>query len=104
MITASLNDTFQIYHPNPHRVKAYFSRYYEDTFTGMLDKLKHGYLIHIDETTFSLKDGKSYVWVFTSIDTVCYLYRPNREAGFLKEMFADFKGVLIVIFILVMIH
>ncbi len=37
----------------------------------------------------------SIVWVFTNIDTIFYLFKPNRESDFLKELLADFKGVLI---------
>ena len=35
------------------------------------------------------------MWVFTSMDTVYYEYRPNREAEFLKDLLKDFQGVLI---------
>ena len=52
--------------------------------------------IHIDETSVKVKGFSSpYVWVLTNMDTVIYLFRPNREAGFLKDMLKDFKGVLI---------
>src|SRR5262249_57778520 len=42
-----------------------------------------------------LKKGKGYVWVFTNLEEVVYLYRPTREGDFLKELLKDFRGVLV---------
>ena len=33
--------------------------------------------------------------MFTNVDTVFYLFKPTREAEFLKELLVNFKGVLI---------
>jgi Transposase IS66 family len=38
---------------------------------------------------------KGYVWVFTNLEEVLYLFKPTREGAFLKTMFGDFSGVLI---------
>src|SRR5262249_48559463 len=42
-----------------------------------------------------LNRGKGYVWVLTNLEDVLYLYKPSREAGFLKDLLTDFKGVLV---------
>src|SRR5262249_49781674 len=34
-------------------------------------------------------------WVLANMEDVVYLYRPNREAGFLQDLLKDFKGVLV---------
>ena len=95
-IATILKESFDIDYPNSaHHVKTHFAEYYKTTLTEMFNNLKKGALLHIDETTFKLKKGNGYVWIFTNIDTVCYLYRPTRESDFLKEILADFKGVLI---------
>ena len=65
------------------------------TFNQLLNEVKAGKLLHCDETTFKIETEKIYVWVFTNMNTVCYMIKPTREAEFLKELFVDFKGVLI---------
>jgi hypothetical protein len=52
-------------------------------------------LLHIAETTVQVQRHKGYVWVITNMTQVFYLYRPNRECGFLIDMLQDFKGILI---------
>jgi hypothetical protein len=39
--------------------------------------------------------GKGYVWVFTNLEEVVYMYRPSREGAFLHDLFREFHGVLI---------
>ena len=52
-------------------------------------------MIHVDETEIRLRHGKGYVWVLTNLEEVVFLYRPNREAGFLKDCSQDFQGVVV---------
>ena len=58
-------------------------------------KILSGKVLHIDETEVTLDTGKGTVWVFTNLEEVMYLYRPNREADFLHEMLKDFRGALV---------
>ncbi len=77
-------------------IKSQFSEFYKPTFDEIVEYVKSNRLIHIDETMFNVrKESTCYVWVFTNIDAVFYLYRPTRESDFLKELLVDFKGVLI---------
>jgi len=39
--------------------------------------------------------AKGYVWVFSNMEVVVYLYRETREGSVLKEMLDGFNGVLI---------
>jgi hypothetical protein len=75
--------------------KSLLARYYRATYRGLLRKILAGGLLHVDETEVKLKTGKGYVWVFTNLEEVVYLFRPNREGEFLKEMVRDFQGVLV---------
>src|SRR5262249_8952660 len=50
---------------------------------------------HVDETEVKLQQGKGYVWVLASMENAVYIYRPSREADFLRELLKDFKGVLV---------
>ena len=36
-----------------------------------------------------------YVWTFTNMEEVAFMYRPTREGEFLKELLKDFEGVLV---------
>jgi predicted RecB family nuclease len=70
--------------------------YYEPTYHAMLSRLLSGSLVHADETEVKLTKGKKgYVWVLAGLEDVVYFYRPNREGKFLKDMFQEFKGVLV---------
>ena len=53
-------------------------------------------MLHADETTVHLKrGGQGYVWVFTNLEEVVFMYRPSREGSFLHDLLKDFHGVLI---------
>ena len=51
--------------------------------------------MHADETSVRLKKEKGYVWVFTNLNDVVYVYKDTREGQFLHEMLKDFSGVLV---------
>ncbi len=91
-----LKETFDIDFPNVGvQIRSKFSLFYKTTFKEIFDQIKRSALIHIDETTFHIGNEVAYVWVFTNINTVYYLFKPTREAEFLKELLSEFKGVLI---------
>ncbi len=77
------------------RFKRIFAEYYQETYQGIIDKIKHGHLVHVDETQVSFPGINGYVWVFTSMDEVYFLFTPTREGDFLKELLSEFKGVLV---------
>jgi predicted RecB family nuclease len=69
---------------------------YDETYQRLLAKLVHGALLHADETEVHLKQrGKGYVWVFTNLEEVVFMYRPSREGSFLHDLLKDFRGVLV---------
>ncbi len=66
------------------------------TYEQILKSLTTGSLIQIDETkSIVMENQNGYVWVFANMESVIYIYRENREAGFLKDLLNEFKGVLI---------
>src|SRR5579863_7857150 len=71
------------------------ARYYRSTYRALLSRILAGPLLHVDETEVKLRTGKGYVWVFSSLEDVVYMYRPTRGAEFLQELLRDFKGVLV---------
>lgn len=78
-----------------HMFKSLLAGYYETTYQRLLYKILSGGLLHIDETEVTLQSGKAYVWVFTNLEEVVFMYRPTREGDFLKELLKDFRGVLV---------
>jgi hypothetical protein len=81
--------------PEIHMFKSLMAGYYRPTYERLLAKILSGGLLHIDETEVKLKKEKGYVWVFTSLEEVVFMYRPTREGDFLKELLKDFRGVLV---------
>ncbi|MCH7728285.1 MAG: transposase, partial [Planctomycetes bacterium] len=79
-----------------HDFKMAHACYYEQTYRNLQEKLVTGTLLHADETEVHLKpNGKGYVWAFTNLEEVVFIYKPSREGGFLKDMLSDFHGVLV---------
>ena len=76
-------------------LKATANRYYKVTYQTILQHLVSGTLLHIDETHVSIQGKTGYVWVFTNLRDVAYIYAESREGAFLQEMLKDFKGVLV---------
>ncbi|MGA2402910.1 MAG: TM0106 family RecB-like putative nuclease [Syntrophobacteraceae bacterium] len=94
----SLRDLFgaSVRFRNIHAFKSIMANYYRDTYHGIIRRLSRGDILHADETEVHLKRvGKGYVWVFTNLEEVLYVYRASRDGKSLAEMFAGFSGVLI---------
>ena len=75
--------------------KARFAQYYDKTCRRILGKLISGPLLHADETKVNFQKGSGYVWVFTNMEEVMFVLRPDRNASFLHELLRGFKGVLV---------
>jgi predicted RecB family nuclease len=78
-----------------HMFKSLLARYYRPTYNKLLATLLAGKVLHADETEVDLRTGKAYVWVFASMEEVVFMYRPNREGAFLRDLLKDFRGVLV---------
>ncbi len=92
MLLNSYKEIFDIdYKINILSIKSNFVEFYKNTLSEMFAFLKKGLLIHIDETAFNLNKLKCYVWVFTNMDTVYYLFRYSRESDFFKGFAFGFQ-------------
>ena len=78
-----------------YEFKARFAQYYDKTYLRILEKLISGPLLHVDETKVNLLKGSGYVWVFTNMEEVAFVLRPDRNAAFLHELLRGFRGVLV---------
>jgi hypothetical protein len=76
-------------------IRAVMAGRYRTTCNQILARIVGGRLIHADETHANLRKGKGYAWVLANLEDVFFLFRPNREAGFLHDLLKGFKGVLV---------
>jgi predicted RecB family nuclease len=96
-ISQMLRDLFglRITRTEVRMFKGLLARYYRPAYDGVLAKILGGHLLHVDETEVKTRIGKGFVWVFTNLEEVVYIYRPTREGDFLKGLLKDFSGVLV---------
>ena len=85
--------TFSV--PDIHGLKTGAATFYKRTYEGLVRRIVTGQLVHADETKVSLKSGIGYVWAFTNLEEVAYIYAPSREGEFLHSLLKDFQGVLV---------
>jgi transposase len=67
-------------------VKRTAAKLYKSTYEAILGHLVTGHLLHVDETQVSIGGATAYIWVFTNLHDVVYLYKETREGAFLHEM------------------
>jgi len=75
-IEKNLLDFFDLYIDNRYLwgLKLLASEYYKPTYNNIVKNLIKGSLIHSDETKVKLKTHSGYIWVFTNMENVLYLY------------------------------
>jgi predicted RecB family nuclease len=96
-VAAFLNQAFDFNFPRNgmSRFKTIGAELYRPTFDRLLCKILHGALIHADETQVRLKENVGYVWVFTSLEEVVYIYARTRRGDLVNDLLKQFKGVLV---------
>jgi len=78
-----------------YRIKSGMAEKYLPTYRGILRQITEGRLIHADETNGVVKGSGHYMWVFTNLTTVAYVYSESREAAILEGVLDGFNGVLV---------
>ncbi len=86
---------FELPRATTNRFKSSAAAFYKETYDGLIQKIVVGHLVHADETRISLKAGIGYVWAFTNLEYVAYVYAPSREGELIHSLLKDFKGVLV---------
>ena len=76
-------------------IKSQAARLYEPTYRSILQQIAGGPLVHADETKGVVYGGGHYVWIFTNLTSVAYVYSASREAAVLEDVLAEFDGVLV---------
>src|SRR5262249_47409231 len=98
-VVESLADLFG-YDISPGLVSIFRKRaaeYYRPTYDALLQGLKRGFVIHVDETKASVRrrSTNGYVWAFANPETVYYAYAPTRGGKIVGETLDGFRGVLV---------
>jgi predicted RecB family nuclease len=95
--TEHVSSLFDVALPNStaYEMKSNLAEKYLPTYRGILRQLVKGSLIHADETKGAVKNGGHYVWVFTNLTTVAYVYAESRESRILDDVLNGFNGVLV---------
>ncbi|MGH9661446.1 MAG: IS66 family transposase, partial [Bryobacteraceae bacterium] len=78
-----------------NRLKAIAAERYEDAYEAILKKVVGGALVHADETRATIAGKDAYVWVFTSLEDVAFVYSEGREASTPQNILQGFCGVLV---------
>jgi hypothetical protein len=78
-----------------NHLKARIADRYEETYIAILDRIVSGKLVHADETRVTIAGKEAYVWVFTSLEDVAFVYSETREATTPQDVLKGFDGVLV---------
>jgi predicted RecB family nuclease len=76
-------------------LKERLADYYSETQQKILERILSGGLVHVDETFISIKGKRAYVWVFTNMHEVVYVYSETREGDLVQRILGKFKGVVV---------
>lgn len=64
-------------------------------YTDILRQITSGGLVHADETRVRIEGVDRYIWVFTNMEDVAYVYGESREAFTVREVLRDFREILV---------
>lgn len=78
-----------------NHVKSIEASRYQTAYSMILDRISAGKLVHADETKVGIGGKDGYVWVFTNLEDVAFVYSESRESGTLQDVLRGFRGVLI---------
>jgi hypothetical protein len=96
-VTEHVSSLFDVALPSSsaHEIKSHIAEKYLPTYHDILRQISKGLLVHADETKGVVKGGGHYVWVFTNLTTVAYVYAESRESTILNDVLNGFTGVLV---------
>lgn len=78
-----------------NNLKARAAVFYQDTYDHILASIVQGKLVQADETKISIAGRNAFVWVFTNLEAVAYVYSDGRTNTTPKNLLSEFRGVLV---------
>jgi predicted RecB family nuclease len=96
-VAKSVNELFKLplSRGSINRLKAREAARLEPAYKCILERIVQGALVHADETKVTLAGQDGYVWVFTNMEDVAFVYSESRDAGTPQSILSNFNGVLI---------
>jgi predicted RecB family nuclease len=96
-IDSSMSRLFGLHLPRgwSNKMKTTAADSYRCTYDTILKRLRSGCLLHVDETSVSVRGVSCYVWVLASLKEVAYIYTSTREGEMIQALLKDFSGVLV---------
>jgi Transposase IS66 family len=96
-VERGLYDIFGLRLPykNVYRFRSTLAGHYVPLQKEILAAILSEDVINIDETPVNLRKTTGYVWVLATHNNVYYAYKESRESVFLKDLLANFSGVLV---------
>lgn len=96
-IDSSMSKLFGLRLPRgwTNKMKMAAAQLYEVTHDRLMKKLCSGRLLHVDETSISVRGVNGYVWALASMEEVAYFFTPTREGNTIQELLKNFSGVLV---------
>lgn len=96
-VTAGINDIFGYSFARPilNTVKPRLANKYAAAREQLLAKLRASRVLYVDETRVSLRRTPAYVWAFTNLHEVLYLFSLSRDGTVLEKVLQGFDGVLV---------
>jgi predicted RecB family nuclease len=73
----------------------HLASYYSPTEAALLKAILKSNFVHVDETKINILGVDHYVWVFTDGQHVVFRMTETREADIVREVLADYQGVLV---------
>ncbi|MFY0601948.1 MAG: transposase [Cyclobacteriaceae bacterium] len=78
-----------------YRFKTLAANYYKREYNSLLAKIKTWKNIHVDETRVRVQGLSGYIWVFTDMANVVFIYTEKRKTAFISSLIKGTKGVLV---------
>jgi predicted RecB family nuclease len=96
-IDSSISKLFGLCLPRgaTNKFKAAAADAYRSAYDDLVKRLCSGRVLHVDETSVSVKGTVGYVWVLTSMEEVAYFYTSTREGDTIQALLKEFSGVLV---------
>jgi hypothetical protein len=77
------------------KIKPRLAKEYEPTQQLLLEKLRRSHVLYVDETKVEVKGKTGYVWTFTNLQEVLYLFSEARDGAVLEKVIEGFEGALV---------
>ena len=96
-VSSGINETFgySFHGAILDRIKPRLAKKYGPTKELLLNKLRGANVLYADETKVMVHGKAGYVWAFTNLQEVVYLFHAARDGTVLQRVIDGFKGVLV---------